>query len=215
MKLRKLQKHQNCKVCAKFKISKCPHGVGGRTHVNAIPCADKTSKYNTIQYNTIQYNTIQYNTIQYNTIQYNTIQYNTIQYNTIQYNTIQYNTIQYNTIQYNTIQYNTIQYNTYLAKLGIRDTLGNFNIGDVNIVGGPRGPGAEIGNVNIWGVRVGGFVTDIGYANILGLWKEGFWDRHWGCKYCRGPGVEIEDVNIVRRWGFGDIDWGNYFFKFY
>ena len=29
------------------------------------------------------------------------------------------------------------------------------NIGYVNIVGG-RGPGAEFGDVNIWGVRVGG-----------------------------------------------------------
>ena len=56
------------------------------------------------------------------------------------------------------------------------------NIGYVNIVGG-RGPGAEVGDVNIWG-SVWGFGTDIGYVNIVGPGKGkggGLGDRHWGC----------------------------------
>ena len=81
------------------------------------------------------------------------------------------------------------------------------NIGYVNIVGG-RGPGAEFGDDNIWGVRVGGLGQ---ISGMLILWGQGrgrgqtlgmlilggggwgqkwvcpyygggvFWDRHWGC----------------------------------
>ena len=55
-------------------------------------------------------------------------------------------------------------------------------IGYVNIVGG-RGPGAEFGDVNIWGVRVGGLGQ---ISGMLILWGQGrgrggVGDRHWGC----------------------------------
>ena len=43
------------------------------------------------------------------------------------------------------------------------------NIGYVNIVGG-RGPGAEFGDVNIWGVRVGGLGQ---ISGMLILWGQG------------------------------------------
>ena len=39
-------------------------------------------------------------------------------------------------------------------------------------------------------------------VHIMGVGE--FWDRHWG--YCMGAWVKIGDVNIVRRWGFGDRD---------
>ena len=56
------------------------------------------------------------------------------------------------------------------------------NIGYVNIVGG-RGPGAEFGDDNIWGVRVGGLGL---ISGMLILWGQGrgrarVGDRHWGC----------------------------------
>ena len=43
------------------------------------------------------------------------------------------------------------------------------NIGYVNIVGG-RGPGAEFGDDNIWGVRVGGLGL---ISGMLILWGQG------------------------------------------
>ena len=43
------------------------------------------------------------------------------------------------------------------------------DLGYVDIVG-DRGPGAEFGDVNIWG-SVWGFGTDIGYVNIVGPGK--------------------------------------------
>ena len=92
------------------------------------------------------------------------------------------------------------------------------DIGCVNIVGG-RGPGAEFGDVNIWGVCVaglgqmsgmlilwgqgsgmGGWGTDVGDVNMGG------WGQKWVCSYHGGGGVlgqtfHIGDVNILRGRG--------------
>ena len=97
-------------------------------------------------------------------------------------------------------------------------------IGYVNIVGG-RGPGAEFGDVNIWGVRVGGlgqisgmlilwgqgrgrggWGTDIGDVNIGG----GVGDRN-GYAHIMGVGcfgTYIGDVNILGGRGALGRDWG-------
>ena len=98
------------------------------------------------------------------------------------------------------------------------------NIGYVNIVGG-RGPGAEVGDVNIWG-SVWGFGTDIGYVNIVGPGKGkgggvggqtlgmlilgGGWDRN-GYAHIMGVGcfgTDIGDINILGGRGALGRDWG-------
>ena len=58
------------------------------------------------------------------------------------------------------------------------------DIGCVNIVG-DRVPGAEFGDVNIWGVRVGGLGQ---ISGMLILWGQG---RGMG-----GRGTDIGDVNM-------------------
>ena len=84
------------------------------------------------------------------------------------------------------------------------------NIGYVNIVGG-RGPGAEFGDDNIWGVRVGGLGQ---ISGMLILWGQGRgrgrvggqtlgmlilggggWGQKWVCPYY-GGGVFWD-----RHWG--------------
>ena len=76
------------------------------------------------------------------------------------------------------------------------------DIGCVNIVG-DRVPGAEFGDVNIWGVRVGGLGQ---ISGMLILWGQG---RGMG-----GRGTDIGDVNMgglgtemgmLILWGWGGL----------
>ena len=85
------------------------------------------------------------------------------------------------------------------------------NIGYVNIVGG-RGPGAEFGDVNIWGVRVGGLGQ---ISGMLILWGQGrgrgggVGGQTLGMLILGGGGLGTE-MGMPILWGvvFWDIHWG-------
>ena len=74
------------------------------------------------------------------------------------------------------------------------------NIGYVNIVGG-RGPGAEFGDDNIWGVRVGGLGL---ISGMLILWGQG---RGRGRVGGQTLGMLILGGGVGDRNGYADIMW--------
>ena len=74
-------------------------------------------------------------------------------------------------------------------------------LGYVDIVG-DRGPGAEFGDVNIWG-SVWGFGTDIGYVNIVGPGKgKGGWGTGIGDVNIGGGRLGTE-MGMLILWGWG------------